>query len=116
MKNKETNDFSKQLCSLRKSQGLTQIELGKKTGISQRMIAYYETSVPRIPKMEILKTLAEGLNCSVNQLLSTKTENPPKNPTIWKKLKKIENLNPKDQKVILTMIESLAQKEPSLSK
>ena len=42
MKERTIEGFGERLCQIRKSRGMTQAELGKAAGVSNRVIAYYE--------------------------------------------------------------------------
>lgn len=52
---------------IRKSKKMSQEELGKLLGVSQAMIAQYETGT-RIPKIETLARIAEALNVFIGEL------------------------------------------------
>ena len=60
--------FGDRLRQLRKEQGLTQTELGKRMGISQRLVAYYEAQGGS-PSPELLVKFADALGVSTNTLL-----------------------------------------------
>lgn len=115
MKKKPTIDingtFGQRLKQLRKAKGLTQVELGKLIGVSQRLLTYYERRSKHIPA-NLLPALAKALRISVDELLglkSTKEEFIPKHSRIWKKLIMVEELPPKDQKVILHYINTIVK-------
>lgn len=57
----------------RKAAGLTQKELGEKLGVSNTMIAIYETG-RRIPKTDTLQRIASALNCSITNLFPAITD------------------------------------------
>lgn len=106
-------EFGKRLFTLRKARGITQKELAEKIGTSQRMIAYYEGSSNYIPA-NFLPYMAKVLKVSVDELLGIKhlkDEFVPKNIRLWKKLRTIENLPPKDQKSVLHYVEALVNKQ-----
>ena len=64
---KERKPFAERLIRLRKSAGLSQIELAKRAGISQRVVAHYETIVSNPASGTVLK-LAKALNTPVEEL------------------------------------------------
>lgn len=112
MKTSESiSDFGKQLKSIRKSKGLTQVELANISGISRRAIAHYETQVIK-PPVDKINILADVLNTSVDELLgkvkTKKKENVPFK--IMKHVRIIEKLPQKDQNAIFQLIKSLAEK------
>lgn len=61
------SEFSKVLRSLRNDDGLTQVELGKKLGLSGSAISMYERG-EREPELEILETIADYFNVSIDYL------------------------------------------------
>ena len=72
--------FGDRLRQLRKEQGLTQTELGKRVGISQRLVAYYEAQGGS-PSPELLVKFADALGISTNTLLGVRPdERQEKNP------------------------------------
>ncbi len=62
--------FGQNILRIRKARKLTQGDLSKLTGLSVRMIAYYELEAvkPPIDKIEII---AKALNVGINELLGT---------------------------------------------
>jgi len=111
-------DFSKNLIHLRKERKMTQSELAELTGISKRMVAYYETEAVK-PPIDKIGVIAKVLNVSINDLLGIDEE-----PTTAQKeltnidgrtLKKIKTILalPKHQRhIIYSMAESfLKQKD-----
>jgi len=63
-----SKDIGRRLGSYRKARGLTQIELAKALGISQSLLAYYETGHRNIPVATLISS-ARALNISVSELL-----------------------------------------------
>ena len=103
--------FGPGLASLRRAHGLTQAELGDAAGVSQRMIAYYEMeSAP--PPGPLLVALAQALTVTADELLvltpcTTKTR--PKTARLLKRLQKIEDLPPADQRTVLKLVDALVE-------
>jgi transcriptional regulator with XRE-family HTH domain len=60
--------FGMRLSELRKAAGYTQVQLAQALGMSQRMIAYYE-SIEDNPLAKILRLLAQTLRISTDELL-----------------------------------------------
>lgn len=60
----------------RKKAGLSQLELGKKLGVSQQIIAQFEKN-KRNPKLETIEKLAAALNVPVIELLGDINVQPP---------------------------------------
>lgn len=62
---------SARLATLRQSRGLTQTELGDAAGVSQRVIAYYETESTQ-PPGALLVDFARALHVTTDALLGLK--------------------------------------------
>lgn len=60
-------DFSKRLLKLRKSRGLSQIELAHKIRISSSTLGNYENDMG-IPSLSVAESLADVLNVSLDYL------------------------------------------------
>ena len=112
MKNKTmVNGFGKRLAYYRKAKGLTQQVLGEKIGVSNRVIAYYEGETD-YPPAHLIVPLANALGISTDDLLGmseSKEDFDPNNAALWRKLKIVERLPPKDQKAILHYINMVAK-------
>lgn len=108
---KET--FGQRLASLRKNRGLTQTELGKLIGVSQRVMAYYEIETERPPADKLIP-LANALKISIDELLGyqpLKNEPVIKNKKLLRRLKDFDQLSEQDQKVILRYIDGIFGKK-----
>lgn len=97
---------------LRLSKGLTQIELGRRVGLSSRMMAYYEVQGGE-PRPELLVKIAEVLGVSVDVLTGRQTPRrsaavASEDLTLWRRLKRIQELPPHDRKALLKMIDAMA--------
>jgi transcriptional regulator with XRE-family HTH domain len=108
---KKPYEFGERLIGLRKARGLTQTELGKKIGISKRMVAYYEGQTKR-PPAHLLIPIARALRISVEELLGVKklSVSETNHAALWRRLKKVEMLSKSDQKALLKMIDGLVAK------
>jgi len=118
MQYKTMEDFGKRLAKIRKSRGLTQTELGKIVGVSYRVIAYYETESSQ-PPGPIIVDLAKALNVSIDKLFGIepfKEELDPKTARLFKRLKKVTELPPADQRSVLKHIEALLERNRSSKK
>lgn len=99
----------------RKVKGLTQTELGDMVGISQRLMTYYEAQGGR-PAADLLARFAEALEVSTDVLLGrAQADDPraaaaPQTLQLWRRLRRIEEIPPQDQKAILKMIDALADR------
>ena len=64
----EGTSFGERLAGLRKAAGFTQIELAAELGVSQRMVAYYE-SPGAAPPANLLPQIAAALGVSIDESL-----------------------------------------------
>jgi len=107
MKDKST--FGANLSALRKAKGLSQRDLAKATGISQRMIVYYENRAT-IPPIEKINKLATALQLTVADLLDSSVSNKELlslNTRTLKKVKLLEQLPATEQRKVLDYINAL---------
>jgi transcriptional regulator with XRE-family HTH domain len=96
--------FGERLYKTRKARGISQTELGKRIGISQRMISHYEGSPPDAPPVSTISKMAEVLKVTVSYLLGESTLKITAEditPNIRKHIDTLQNLPPKDQKKVL---------------
>jgi transcriptional regulator with XRE-family HTH domain len=109
MKEPAHQGFGTRLAELRQQRGLTQAELGRAIGISQRMVAYYETEGPH-PPGALLVDLASALRVSTDELLGLAPiaeQVSPKLARFRKRLQKAEVLPVADQRAVLRLIDAL---------
>lgn len=109
---KDPGAIGEKIRRARIARGLTQAELGKRIGVSQRMVTYYEVRGVS-PAPELLVKLGRVLDVSVDELLGEKTRakapaGAPESVHLWRRLKKLEQLQPNDRKTVLKMIDVLA--------
>jgi transcriptional regulator with XRE-family HTH domain len=112
-KKKEDSSFGPRLTAVRKARGLTQVQLAKAAGTTQRAISYYETD-DGIPPAAAVIALAKALRVTSDELLGLK---PPKVERIddggearrtWKRFQMVATLPERDQKAVIRLINSLA--------
>lgn len=109
MKTKTLDGFGARLATIRQAKGLTQTELGKATGVSQRVIAYYETESTQ-PPGALLVDLARTLAVSADELLGLKPateKTSPRTARLLKRLRRIEELPPADQRAVLKLVDAM---------
>lgn len=100
--------FANRLIQLRKAKGITQTELARSSGVSQRVVAMYETTIKN-PTADTVLRLARALDLSVDQLMGrrpVKVKEAVNRRTLLK-AKMLEQLPAEDQKTVERMIESL---------
>jgi transcriptional regulator with XRE-family HTH domain len=114
-KNMKTIDrpiFSLNIIKYRKLKGFSQVDLAKQTGLSKRMIAYYETEAVK-PPIDKLEVIANALGISVSILLEDKKGNneiTEIDPRILKTALLLKGLNRSDKEYIYGLIKSLYDK------
>ena len=111
MKKNKKLFFGERLKALRLDKGLTQIELGKRVGLSRRMIVHYEKHVTRPPADKVI-ALAKALGIKVNDLIKNDAlcDDDKVDPKFARKLEKAKKLPKDDQKVLSGIIDSFMQK------
>ena len=112
MKERTIEGFGERLSQVRRSRGMTQAELGKAAGVSNRVIAYYEQDGAQPPGAMLLD-LARALRVSTDQLLGlkpAKDKTSPRTARLMKRLRKIEDLPPADQRTVLKILDSLLER------
>jgi len=99
--------FGQRLARIRKEKGYTQVELALKMGIIQVLISDYERDKLR-PYHEMIASFAQALEVSADELLGLKSHKGKSNDTslkLLRRMKKIEALQPSQQKVLLQNID-----------
>jgi len=111
MKKNKKLFFGERLKALRLDKGLTQIELGKRVGLSRRMIVHYEKHATRPPADKVI-ALAKALGIKVNDLIKNDAlcDDDKVDPKFARKLEKAKKLPKDDQKVLSGIIDSFMQK------
>ena len=113
---KEDTSFGPRLTAIRKARGMTQVQLAKATGSTQRSISYYEND-DGIPPASVVIALAKALQVSADELLGIK---PPRvepaddseSKRLWKRFQMIAALPEKDQRAVIRLINSLVAAAP----
>jgi transcriptional regulator with XRE-family HTH domain len=103
--------FGERLFALRTERDLTQVDLAKALGTTQRVVSYYETR-GELPTPDILVALVRILRVSADQLLGIKPaklgpDNAPKQRRLWKRFQRMESLPERDQRAVIRLISSL---------
>jgi transcriptional regulator with XRE-family HTH domain len=106
--------FFKQLgariAALRKEQGLTQVQLAERLGLTQQMIASYEVGRRRVP-VSLLPQIADTLAASLDELIGKKGVQPSskRGPTslLQKQLERLSHLPKAQQKLVMQMLDGV---------
>ena len=99
----------------RLEQGLTQTQLGKLVGVSQRVVAYYEVKGVS-PPPELLTRIADALKVSIEALFGRKkgpksgVTEPTRNVRRQRHIKRLDELPAADRKAIFRIIDALADR------
>ena len=112
IKREPANGFGERLSSLRKAAGITQTALAAEVGISQRMMAYYE-SPTAYPPANLLPEFARALGVSVEALLGVETAKRRAKATdtrMQRRLQQIENLGMGEKRQILQLIDTFIER------
>lgn len=107
--------FGQRLVQIRKSKGLTQVELGERIGVSQRIIHHYENKAEYPPTQKLIE-LAQALDMSIDELLGLKDNSNDEayqdiKPRLAKKLRQASGLPSHDLKALSTFIDALILKQ-----
>ena len=109
MKERTVAGFGGRLRAIRQRRGLNQEELGKPVDVSDRVIAYYEAQDAQ-PPGALLAELARTLKVSSDELLGlkpVKDDTPPGTARLLKRLRKVEELAPADQRAVFKLVFAL---------
>lgn len=111
---KTINMFGENLRRARMAKGYTQLKLAEISGVSRRAIVHYEKHVKR-PAIDKVKKLAGALDISDDELLGIKPVKSKKSEDdvsykIMKKVRVIEKLPVRDQNMVFSLINALAEK------
>ncbi len=112
-KKRDDSSFGPRLTALRKTRGLTQIQLAEATGTTQRSVSYYEND-DGVPPASIVILLARTLKVCTDELLGLKPPQSehmtgdPETRRLWKRFQAVTQLPEKDQRAVIRLINSLA--------
>jgi transcriptional regulator with XRE-family HTH domain len=102
------------IAELRKTHGLTQVQLAESLKLTQQMIASYEIGRRRVPA-SLLPDLAHALAVSVEALIGQKEAAPGKRgpaPKLQQQMERIQRLPKAKQRFVMEMIDTvLAQQD-----
>jgi transcriptional regulator with XRE-family HTH domain len=116
------HSFGDRLASLRQAAGLSQRQFAKQTGVTQRMIAYYEGRAA-LPPGHVLTAFAEALGVSADELLGKKParaaarSSPSRaQPRLWQRFSQIEKLPLRDRKELFNVIDAYLERHRLIQK
>ena len=105
-------ELGTRLAALRKEAGLTQAQLGQSVGLSQQMIADYESGTRQHIPLCRLISLAEALGVELNLLVAENVEGQRKRgpaPRVQQLVERIHRLPKPRQKFVEEMLENALQ-------
>jgi transcriptional regulator with XRE-family HTH domain len=108
----EAESFGTRLASLRKAAGFTQIELAAELGISQRMVAYYE-SPAATPPATLLPQIAAALGVSIDELFGVAKRRLVKqdgDSRLRRRLLAIEKLDLAEKRQVLQLLDAFIER------
>ncbi len=105
--------FGQRLAELRKAAGFTQVELAAKLGISQRMVAYYE-SPNATPPANLLPAIATVLGVSIDDLFGRTTNRhlakQDGDSRLRRRLVAIEKLDVAEKRQVLQLLDAFIER------
>ncbi|WP_233203326.1 helix-turn-helix domain-containing protein [Chitinimonas sp. BJB300] len=108
-----TSDFGERLAALRKAAGFTQVELAAELGISQRMVAYYE-SPQATPPATLLPSIANALGVSIDELFGRSVKRrlvkQDGDSRLRRRLLAIEKLEPAEKRQALQLLDAFIER------
>ena len=107
------SDFGERLAALRKAAGFTQVELAAELGISQRMVAYYE-SPQAAPPANLLPSIATVLGVSIDELFGRSAKRrlvkQDGDSRLRRRLLAIEKLEPAEKRQVLQLLDAFIER------
>lgn len=108
--NSNDEPFGAKLARFRQGAGYSQRDLARETGISQRMIAYYEKQ-PQYPPMHVMTILSGVLEIPPQELLkSQESAGRPKDMRLRRRLEQIEELEEKEKRQVIQLLDTFIEK------
>jgi transcriptional regulator with XRE-family HTH domain len=109
----EAAGFGERLASLRKAAGYTQVELAQDLGISQRMIAYYESPNAN-PPANLLPRIAAALGVTIDELFGRtpkrRLAKQEGDSRLRRRLLAIEKLDVTDKRQVLQLLDAFIER------
>lgn len=109
-------ELGQRIATLRKAQGLTQVQLAEAMGVAQQTLAHYEAGRLRLRLLAgALPTLADQLGVTVEELIGTRARHGackrcPKGK-IEQQLERVTALPKAQQRFVMQMLDTLVQQQ-----
>ena len=105
--------FGQRLAELRKAAGFTQVELAAELGISQRMVAYYE-SPSATPPAQLLPQIATVLGLTIDELFGRSAKRrlakQDGDSRLRRRLLAIEKLDVTEKRQVLQLLDAFIER------
>jgi transcriptional regulator with XRE-family HTH domain len=109
----ESGGFGERLATLRKAAGFTQVELAAELGISQRMVAYYE-SPAATPPANLLPQIATALGVTIDELFGMRAKRrlvkQEGDSRLRRRLLAIEKLDVAEKRQVLQLLDAFIER------
>lgn len=107
----DQKSIGERIARLRTECGFTQRDLARETGISHRMIAYYEKQAH--PPTHVLPVLANALGVTTDQLFGIEKIKVEKNKDmrLWRRFSQIEKLDNTEKRKIMQLLDTFIENE-----
>lgn len=102
--------FGQRLARLRRERGVTQVGLAEKLGLGQSNVSDYERGVLPFRGGDLIAKWSKALDITADELLGlkpTKGGRTPKDARIVRRLHRVTELPPADQKAVLRFVDAL---------
>jgi len=101
-------DLPKRLAELRKAEGLTQVQVAQKLGITQGSYAHYERGLRRVP-LEMIPKIAAAIGTDEEGLLGLQPKKGKRGPLskLDKRFEKVRALPKKEQELAIDMLDRI---------
>jgi transcriptional regulator with XRE-family HTH domain len=113
IRSKLSASFGERLAQLRKAAGYTQVELATELGISQRMVAYYE-SPNATPPAHLLPQIATALGVSIDELFGRPAKRrlvkQDGDSRLRRRLLAIEKLDATEKRQVLQLLDAFIER------
>jgi transcriptional regulator with XRE-family HTH domain len=111
---KEAPPFGKRLTALRREKGLTQKELAKLLGTTQKMVDYYERRAIN-PALEVVRSCAKALGVPAVELLGPEATAPLRRKPgplsqLERRFERVKQLPRSDQEFVIKFLDTVLER------
>jgi transcriptional regulator with XRE-family HTH domain len=114
---KEAPPFGKRLTALRREKGLTQKELAKLLGTTQKMVDYYERRAIN-PALEVVRSCAKALDVPAVELLGPEAAAPLRRKPgplsqLERRFERVKQLPRSEQEFVIKFLDTVLERRQS---